>query len=464
MALPVYIDDTIAAIATPPGVGAIGIVRLTGPRSRAILNGLWVSGQITGDKFETHRFYYGKVVNPSPKNTPLSPDIHNVIDCVMVVYFASPRSYTGEDMVEVYCHGGSVVVQEVLAACVTAGARLAHPGEFTRRAFLNGKMDLAQAEAVAAVIHAGSESARRNATMQLAGRLSQVIHHAMSSLTELRAYVEATIDFPEEDIEMIAHAGIVERLLPIRARLSQLAATYTAGRLLQDGARVVLVGAPNVGKSSLMNALLGQDRSIVHHVPGTTRDYVDAAWNLEGIAVHLTDTAGLRDASETVEQIGVERSRLKMSEADLTLMVCDGTRPLFDAEREMMTRRDPARSLVVINKCDLSVVSRPPNGVEVSAHTGEGLDELKSQVVALLQGTGPRDVEGITISALRHKQALDRAIAELTQAQDCVSTRRSAEFVAHHLTRAGHCLGEVVGEVTTDDVLGEIFSKFCIGK
>jgi tRNA modification GTPase len=387
----------------------------------------------------------------------------------MAVFFAGPHSYTGEDMMEIYCHGGPVVVREVLAACVAAGARLAEPGEFTKRAFLNGKIDLAQAEAVAGVIHATSESARRNAIDQLSGRLSRVIHNAMESLTDLRAFVEATIDFPEEDIEMIAHAGIQERLAPIRCHLMRLSATYTAGRLLSDGARVVLVGAPNVGKSSLMNALLGHDRSIVHPIPGTTRDYVDAAWNLQGVVVHLTDTAGLRDADEGVEKIGITRSREKMDGADLVLMVCDGSRILREGEQAQISQLDPVRSLVVINKCDLmtsrlSSVHPVPGGIVVSARTGEGLDALQETLLKKLQGDGPREIEGVPISALRHRQALDRAVAALTAAEGCVTAGQSAEFVAHHLSQASAALGEVVGEVTTDEVLGKIFSSFCIGK
>ncbi|PIR21242.1 MAG: tRNA uridine-5-carboxymethylaminomethyl(34) synthesis GTPase MnmE [Deltaproteobacteria bacterium CG11_big_fil_rev_8_21_14_0_20_47_16] len=463
-------QDTIAAIATPPGVGAIAIVRLSGPQSRRILGELWISSCRSVENMETHRFYYGKIRKPALEIQAISPDIHtpedapSIIDEVMVVCFEAPRSYTGEDMVELYCHGGSVVVQEVLAACLDAGTRLAHPGEFTRRAFLNGKMDLAQAEAVASIIHAGSESARRHATEQLSGRLSQIIHQSMSSLTQLRAFVEATIDFPEEDIEMIAHAGIKERLLPIQSQLGRLAETYHAGRLLKDGARVVLVGAPNVGKSSLMNALLGQDRSIVHDVPGTTRDYVDAAWNLNGIVVHLTDTAGLRSADETVERIGIERSHQKMEEADLVLVICDGSRPLNASETEFIKQLDPERSLVVMNKSDLPKQCELSETISISAQTGAGMPELQEALCARLLGSGPQDVEGVTITALRHKQALDEALEALTAASNAVIEASSSEFVAHHLTQASQALGEIVGEVTTDELLGEIFGKFCIGK
>jgi tRNA modification GTPase len=463
-----HFNDTITAIATPSGVGAIGIVRLTGPESRVVLERLWISSVVSVDKMETHRFYYGKLAETGCKTPPNSPNIHSapapIIDEIMAVFFAGPRSYTGEDMVELYCHGGAVVLQEILAACVSAGARLAEPGEFTQRAFLNGKMDLAQAEGVAGVIHATSDAARRNATDQLTGRLSAVIRRAMDQLTELRAFVEATIDFPEEDIEMIAHAGVVERLAPIRRHLSQLSETYATGRLLSDGVRVVLVGAPNVGKSSLMNLLLGQDRSIVHEVPGTTRDYVDAVWNLNGIAVHLTDTAGLREGQEEVERLGIERSRQKMDEADVVIMVCDGTRALTAAEQELVAALPMGRSLVVINKCDLPMPSLVVQGISISAHTGEGRAGLEESLCSLLQGTGPKDVEGVTISALRHKQALERSIVALTAAESCVTAAGSAEFIAHHLTEASQALGEIVGEVTTDELLGQIFSKFCIGK
>lgn len=470
-------DATIAAIATPPGAGAIGIVRLTGSQSREIFKGLWISSVVSVDKMETHRFYYGKLAKMGPETPHLSPDIHSpqppIIDEIMAVFFAGPRSYTGEDMVELYCHGGPVVLHEVLAACLAAGARPAEPGEFTRRAFLNGKMDLAQAEAVAGLIHASSEAARRNATDQIEGRLSSVICRTMESLTELRAYVEATIDFPEEDIEMIARAGVVERLAPIRHHLSQLSATYAAGRLLSDGVRVVLVGAPNVGKSSLMNTLLGHDRSIVHEVPGTTRDYVDAVWNLRGIPVHLTDTAGLRDGTEEVECIGIARSRQKMDEAEWVILVCDGSRALFPEEGAMIADLDTSRTAVLINKSDLPMVTSPETicahrpGIfctAVSARTGDGVAVLESGLLARIQGNGPQEIEGVTVSALRHKQALDRSIAALTEAAHCVTLTASAEFVAHHLAQASQALGEIVGEVTTDDLLGKIFSKFCIGK
>lgn len=466
-------DDTITAIATPIGVGAIAVLRLSGPQARQVFQGLWISSAVSVENFETHRFYYGKLAFSRTENGHFSPDIHRIIDTVMAVYFAPPRTYTGEEMVEISCHGGAVVVQEILAACLAAGARLATPGEFTRRAFLNGKLDLAQAEAVADVIHASSETARMRATEQLAGRLSLWIRRHMTTLTELRAFVEATIDFPEEDIEMIAHAGIAERLDPLRAQLQQLSATYQSGRLLRDGVRLTLVGAPNVGKSSLMNQLLGEERSIVHERPGTTRDYVDAIWNLEGIAVQVTDTAGLRDGNDEVEQLGIQRSRDKMQTADWVLLVCDGSRPLQADEQRMLQELQPGRALVVVNKNDLSLVTSAQTiqalspqlaVVSVSARSGDGVTDLQNSLVQAMQGSGPRDVEGIAISNLRHKQALDQAIVHLTQAAHDVRERRSAEFVAHHLTKATQALGEIVGDVSTDDLLAVIFSRFCIGK
>lgn len=448
--------DTICAIATPPGHGGLGVIRVSGPKAFAVHALLWQGCPATSD-CESRKLYLGNVGLAG----------HPPIDRVMIAKFPAPHTYTGDDVVEFSCHGSPVVLKRLLAACCVAGARLAMPGEFTRRAYVSGKLDLAQAEAVADLIAATSETAARHAQDQLAGKLSCEVERLHEQLVGLRTFVEAAIDFPEEDIEMIEHEGIGKQLATIRASMERLIATSARGRLIRDGVRVVLVGRPNVGKSSLLNRLAGSPCAIVHHEPGTTRDVVEVQITIDGIVFHMSDTAGLREGVHPVEQMGIERTRTAMERADLLLIVFDGSMPLTDEDRQLLAETASRPSIICINKTDLGlqqVATRGQTTVRVSALTGEGIDALYAAIAAYVKPTGISEHEGPVVTNLRHKEALVQSEEALREAALAIDGRLSAEFVAHHLRLAQDALGRITGMVTTDDILDNIFTNFCIGK
>lgn len=476
---------TIVAIATPPGTGAIGIVRLSGPQAGTYLSQVWKNKAKSVDKFVTRRIYYGKIAEFSTEEDAGG----EIIDDVLAVYFQRPRSYTGEDLVEVYAHGSPYLLERIVMQFVRLGAQPARPGEFTERAFLNGRIDLVQAEAVADLIASTSAHAHRCATEQLQGRLSRIVRHELDALTELRAFVEATIDFPEEDIALLTRARVGERLDAIGARLHALGATYQEGRLYREGVRVVLAGRPNAGKSSLLNALLGEERAIVHHQPGTTRDVIEEVARLDGIAIRLVDTAGLRndervspegdrravtsDGADAVEALGMQRTQAQVQCADLLLLVIDGSVPFTGGEREWVGEERLAQVVIAVNKCDLpqaadaqAIATAFPDApiLPISATRGDGLPALTAALIARAKGGGAEQAEGSVVTNVRHKAAVDTATAAIMAARRTVADDLAAEFVAEHLRRASEALGEIVGTVTTDDLLRQIFSRFCIGK
>lgn len=445
-------NDTICAIATPPGTGGIGIIRISGPAAFDILEKVWF-GKVHPSKFRPRKLYLGGV---------------NVVshDKVMAVKMSAPNTYTGQDVVELSCHGSQVVLRGILDACVEVGARCAGPGEFTRRAFLAGKMDLAQAEAVADIINASSERGARLAADQLEGRLSAEIGSIASELADLRGEVEASIDFPEEGIEVAG--GFDARVTKIMSEISRLADTYESGRLARDGVRVAIVGRPNSGKSSIMNRLAGIDRALVHHEPGTTRDVIEECVSLGGAVFRLRDTAGMRGDAAEVESMGIDRAREELSRADAALIVFDGSVP-FDAEdEEVLGRIEGIRSIFVINKSDLTQNFDATNlnghsPLRMSAMTGEGIDELVGKLSSLVsQGVGAE--EGVTVTSGRHRAALDESRACLERAARACGGHEPAECVAQHLRGAQDSLGTITGQVTTDELLERIFSAFCIGK
>jgi tRNA modification GTPase len=466
------IVDTIVSIATAVGPGAVGIVRVSGPNALAVADVLWKSRNNPVDKLASHRTYYGCIVDNSSDS---------VIDEAVAIYFAGPHSFTGEDVVELQCHGNPLLLDRVVELAQRAGARLAEPGEFTRRAFINGRIDLTQAEAIADVIAASSDAGLRAAQEQLRGRLSTTIAADLTELTQLRAFVEATIDFPEEDIEFLHRENIAQRVGALRVRLERLSATYRTGRLYRDGARVVLIGPPNAGKSSLLNALLGEDRALVHPLAGTTRDTIEEVMTCEGIVLRLTDTAGLRaladdGAHAEIESLGIARARELIESADLRLVVLDESAPLTPAVGEMLASLPRERIILWRNKCDRVSHKVPPTSkvggtlfpdaptLAGSALTGEGIEALRAALVAHARGGAPACAEGVTITTRRHKEALDEAIVALCEGETALAATPSPEFLAEHLRRASQALGRVVGTVTTEDLLGEIFSRFCIGK
>ncbi len=469
--------DTIVAIATPAGMGGVGVVRLSGPASRAILAQLW-RGRMPVERFEPRKLYLGEIGAPSSEEC--SPNersdrehdelrvtsYESRIDRVLAVHMPAPQTYTGQEVVELHAHGSPIVLRQIVDACVNFGARLAEPGEFTRRAFLAGKLDLAQAEAVADLIHADSERAVRAASEQLDGRLSLEVGVLHEALADARARVEAAIDFPEEE-DVITHAchDAADRLASIAQRCGVLAATFREGRLVREGVRTAIVGPPNAGKSTLLNRLAGQDRAIVHHTPGTTRDVIEESVVISGIAFRLCDTAGLRDGASEIEGLGIDRTQAQIERADLIIAVIDGSRPMSSDEEILFASLDPTRTIVVQNKSDLSQPSdaRIPGGdVAISAKLGTGIDELKRLMVNATEAGAATD--GAMVTNARHKGALDEAHSCLTQAQRALDASEPIECIAQLLRRAQDVLGTITGSVTDDAILDRIFSQFCIGK
>lgn len=442
------VGEPIAAIATAPGRGGIGVIRVSGPALSGFAEALC-----------------GSV--PEPRRARLTrfrAADASVIDEGLLLYFPAPNSFTGEDVLELQGHGGPVVLRMLLARCVELGARLAEPGEFSRRAFLNGRMDLAQAEAVADLIEASTEQAARSAVRSLGGEFSRRVDALRDELIDLRMLVEATLDFPEEEIDFLQSARAFERLDAIESHLEAVLRTARQGALLREGLRVVLTGRPNVGKSSLLNALAGDDRAIVTDVAGTTRDVLRESIQIEGVPLHVIDTAGLRETDDPIERIGVERSWREIANADVVVMVGEAATP---GDFEAVDARVPESvpRIRVLNKIDLAgeparrgeLDGRP--AVWLCARSGEGVDLLRAELLATAgwQASG----EDVFIARERHLAALREAASHLRTARGLAG---SLDLFAEELRLAHDALGEITGAFTPDDLLGVIFSRFCIGK
>ncbi len=443
-------SDTIAAIATAPGRGGVGVIRVSGPGVAALAQG--VLGRL-----------------PAPRHASFArfrAEDGDVLDEGIALYFPGPNSFTGEDVLELQGHGGPVVLKRLLRRCVELGARLAEPGEFSKRAFLNDKLDLAQAEAVADLIDASSEEAARSAMRSLRGAFSGEIRTLVDQVINLRMLVEATLDFPEEDIDFLEAADAHGKLKGIQAQLAAVLRTARQGSILREGVHVVLVGQPNVGKSSLMNALAGDEVAIVTDIAGTTRDTLREQIHIDGVPLHIIDTAGLRETTDTVERIGIERTWQAIDKADIALMLLDARHGLTEGEQAILARfPDKLRRLKVFNKIDLSGEAAGLSelgGVPVvylSAKRGEGVDLLRSQLLAAVGYES--DGQGVFMARERHLDAIRRAAAHLELAE---LQYRQIELFAEELRLAQNALNEITGEFTADDLLGEIFSRFCIGK
>ena len=445
--------DTIAAISTPPGRGGIGIVRVSGPRAsdmaRAVVTRLPEPRVATSARF-------------------LAGD-GETLDTGLALWFPAPRSYTGEDTLELQGHGGPVVLDRVAGRVFSLGARPARPGEFTERAFLNGKLDLAQAEAVADLIDAATHEAARLARRSLDGALSERVDAAVAELVEIRTFIEGALDFPDEEVPDLADDHIMERLGRVRAAVAAARGTAARGNLLREGFGVVIVGRPNVGKSSLLNRLVGRERAIVTEVPGTTRDTLQEPVQVDGLPLRVVDTAGLHRSEDPVERIGIERTWAAVDEADAVLAVVDDRRGLEDADRSILDcLPDRLPRILVHNKIDLTGApagerdSGTGYRIRLSAKTGEGVDQLCERLKALA-GYEPR-AEGLFMARRRHLVALDEALAALDAAMRGSTGGAGSELVAEDLRLAQRALGEITGEFTTDDLLGRIFATFCIGK
>lgn len=445
------LTDVIAAIATAPGRGGVGIVRVSGPSLAAFAEAL------TGRK-------------PEPRHAGFvrfRASEGETIDEGILLYFPSPASFTGEDVVELQGHGGPVVMQLLLARCVELGARHAQPGEFSRRAFVNGRMDLAQAEAVADLIEASTAAAARSAVRSLTGQFSEQINRLKDELVDLRMLVEATLDFPDEEVDFLERSRAFERLERVRVRLKEVLAGAQQGKLLRDGLRVVLVGRPNVGKSSLLNALTGDDSAIVTAIAGTTRDTVRETIQVHGIPVHIVDTAGLRESvTDEVERIGIERTWAEIGKADVILRLVEATGGGAEDEAGIDARIEPSiPRILVVNKIDLAGLpsGRDADGggtrIFLSARSGEGIDLLRDELASI---AGFRsDAEDVPLARERHVGALQASLERVAEASIRVD---ALELFAEELRLAHEALGEITGEFTSDDLLGVIFSRFCIGK
>jgi tRNA modification GTPase len=443
--------DTIAAIATPPGRGGIGVLRISGPHAQAIARG-----------------FCGRVPPPRLATLAKFRDTDGAaLDTGLVLFFPAPHSYTGEDVVELQGHGGPVVLDLLLQRALELGARLARPGEFSERAFLNDKLDLAQAEAVADLIDAGSAQAARAALRSLQGEFSKQVHELVEALIRLRMHVEATIDFPEEEIDFLSDDKIRNQLQAIEQRLADILRHAKQGALMREGMTVVLAGLPNVGKSSLLNRLAGYEAAIVTEIPGTTRDVLRERLSLDGLPLHVIDTAGLRDSTDPVEQEGVRRARAEIAKADRVLLLVDDRAGVTSADRAIRDSLPPNLALTLVrNKCDLS--GNAPglareDGQEVlriCALTGAGVDALREHLKHCM---GYQPAESEFSARRRHLDALGRARAALARAREQLQ-RRAGELVAEELRQAQQALGEITGEVSSDDLLGRIFAEFCIGK
>jgi tRNA modification GTPase len=460
-------DDTIAAISTPPGEGGIGIVRLSGSRARKIgLSIFHFAGDVTDP--ESHRLYYGIIVDGNSGQH---------VDEALISFMDAPRTFTREDVVEINCHGGILPLSKTLELVLSAGARIAGPGEFTQRAFLNGRIDLAQAEAVIQVIRARTETAMKLGMAQLQGRLSREVRQIRHTLLTLLAHIEASIDFPEHhDVEELARDRLSAGIEKGITEITKLLETADKGRILREGIRTAIVGRPNVGKSSLLNALLQEQRAIVTNIPGTTRDLLEENINLGGVALTVMDTAGIRKAKNDVEKIGVQRSREALEKADLVLFLLDAARGITAADKEIIAEIGGKPCIVIANKVDLlendheetvrgiAGAVTPRRLVAMSLLHEKGLDELEQSILSTVFKGDVTSPESVMVTSKRHKNALHQAKEALNDLLTALQAGYAVDLLAIDLHTALTALGEITGETVGDQLAEEIFSTFCIGK
>jgi tRNA modification GTPase len=444
--------ETIAAVATPPGEGGVAIIRISGERALDVAAKIFLGPVRT---YKSHTLHFGKIIDRSG----------DVVDEVLLVVMKAPGSYTGEETVEIHCHGGSLITKRVLQTALGAGARAALPGEFTFKAYMNGKIDLAQAEAVQTVIAAKNELALKAAENQLQGALSKKVQQFQKELFDIAAILEAWVDFPEEGLEFASFEEVIGALINIRERMNLLAQTFEEGKILHEGLTLCLSGAPNVGKSSLMNALLGKERAIVTEIAGTTRDLLEADLKIGGLHFKLVDTAGIRRADEVIEQEGIRRSFKALASADVILLVLDATRGLQKQDEEILKQAPVHKRLIVWNKVDLKSDHDAPEGsISISAKEGLGLADLKTAIEALIWKGGAPSKEEVVITNLRHFQALESAAQNTQKLIEGLQSGTSPEFLASDMRATLKDLGVIIGQDISEEILSAIFSKFCVGK
>ncbi len=459
----IQLEDTIAALATPPGEGGLAIIRVSGPEAFRLAGRTFVPRRGKMEEFASHTVHLGEIRSQDGQ----------MIEQALVTVFRAPNSYTGQDVLEISCHGGLVITRRILDDLIQAGARHAEPGEFTKRAFLNGRMDLTQAEAVLDLIKARSDKALEAAARQLAGSLSRKFKSLRDSLMHLLAHMEACLDFPDENLDVYADTELLNKLAAIRAEMAALLGSFRRGALLREGVSLVLVGRPNVGKSSLFNALLERDRALVSEHAGTTRDVLEEALEIQGVYVRLADTAGLgHETDHPVDRLGIERTREILPQGDIFLYIVDGSAPLSPADNAVLAEIPAGKPRgMVINKsdlpqafsaADLEKFSGLKDAVKLSARSGAGLEMLEKQIYACMDAAGTG--EGEQITRLRHKNALEKSLAAIQNAESALMERRSLEYVTLDIKNALDELRELIGEIYSEDLLDVIFAEFCIGK
>ena len=458
-------EDTIAAISTPPGEGGIAVVRISGKSSAAIADKLF-QGKILPSTANSHTVHFGKIIDPKSSD---------LVDEVLLTAMWAPNSYTAEDVIEISSHGGPLIAQKILRLCLRYGARISQPGEFTQRAFLNGRIDLAQAEAVADMISAKTELSLKTAVNQLGGSLSNAVESLSDKLKNLLALLEAYTDFPEENLDKNSGSRLKTDLEQIKLEIAKLIDSYKAGKILKQGLKVPIVGRPNVGKSSLFNRLLNENRAIVTEIPGTTRDTISEFLNINGLPVQLVDSAGIRQAGDRVEAEGIKRARREIKEADLILALVDLTDDeIIDDLKSLIEALSGTDYILLANKADLldrekiearMISLSEYNLMPISARTGEGLDQVKKRIAETSLSLKNTSAEGENIiTNVRHRDALAKALNHLASVETGLKENISYEFLAFDLKNAISSLEDIIGKTTPDDILNRIFSKFCLGK
>ena len=458
-----FIDDTIAAIATAPGEGGIGIIRISGEKSLQVAQSIFKSksGKMIKD-YNARTLIYGTVV-----------DNEKVIDEVLVAYMKGPNSYTAEDVIEINCHGGFISVKKILELILTKDVRLAEAGEFTKRAFLNGRIDLSQAEAVIDVIKSKTDKAQEVAQNHLEGALAKKIRSLRNNVTEVLAQLEVSIDFSDEDVEDVTYKEIEDKSLALRDEIKKLYDSAESGKILRDGLKTVIIGKPNVGKSSLLNSILGENRAIVTEIAGTTRDVIEEFVNIKGIPLKIVDTAGIRETEDIVEKIGVQKSKESIDSADLVIIVLDSSKPLTDEDLEILESAKSKKTIVLLNKMDLEPqielekIEEFVNSediIKISALKHQGIEELQDKIEAMVYHGSVKNSSNLMITNSRHKDALFKAYESINDAISAIEQRMPYDFIEVDFKNIWDYLGYINGDTVREDLLDTIFANFCIGK
>lgn len=457
--------STIAAISTAPAIGGIGIIRMSGDECFEILNKVFIPKH--KEKIENIKGYtikYGKVVNPKT---------NKIIDEVLVSYFKNPKSYTAEDLCEINSHGGIVVVREILELCLQNGAELAEPGEFTKRAFLNGRIDLTQAEAIIDIINAKTSREAQESANQLEGYLSKKINEIKAKIMDLMVDIEANIDYPEYDVEEVSNNRAEGKLIEVKKDLEDLSKTFENGKILKDGIKIAIIGSPNAGKSSLLNSILKEERAIVTDIAGTTRDIIEEQVVIEGIPFKIVDTAGIRNARDKIEQIGIEKSKKAANEADVVIGVFDSSVELNDEDREILKLLQKKKSIIILNKIDLNI-DKAGNSPEIlqasspvvrlSIKNGDNLDELYHELIKMFNLNQINLGNELLITNVRHQELINKAIESTRMAIDDLNNDMPIDIISINIKQILEHLGEITGDNISEDIIKSIFSKFCLGK